>query len=332
MKKIVLMMSFILLMGSLLMYAQFASASDDDVEKIADLLLIPTQGQVLSGLSYDSLNLSAKYTLANTDFLNSSQKESRLNYSFLYGFSDKHSLGFDLKYTLSKEVRYDYASSLFTDYSANSKGFYDPAVKVKGRFFGKSNSNTKGNYKLSLSPKIIDAKQATKDNDGTMGNGGTDISAGIDFGTSLKSYQIAILVDYTMKGGSLKQYADGSFEDNYSGGNILNAQIAGQLILSPGITGGLFYTYNDVDSTTAESKALKSGYSNFTRKYGKYTTQSYGFGGSFELNQNNLVSLIYEIVSVNTVNYDLTIGSSTLSGNIKDINRTAVYIRWLGRF
>jgi hypothetical protein len=34
-----------------------------------------------------------------------------------------------------------------------------------------------------------------------MGNGGTDISAGIDFGTSLKSYQIAILIDYTMKGG-----------------------------------------------------------------------------------------------------------------------------------
>ena len=328
MKKMVLgLMLLFLLVGS-----QFASASDDDVEKIADLLLIPTQGQVLSGLSYDSLNLSAKYTLANTDFFNGSLKESRLNYSFLYGFSDKHSVGFDLKYTLSKEDRTDYASSLFTDYSTNSKGFYDPAVKVKGRFFGNSNSNTKGNYKLSLSPKIIDAKYATKDNEGTMGNGGTDISAGIDFGTSLKSSQIALSLDYTLNGGRSKQYADGSSEENYSGGNILNAQIAGQLILSPGITGGLFYIYNDEDSTTVESKALKSGYSNFTAKLGKYTTQSYGLGGSFELNQNNLISLIYKIASANTINYDLTIGSSTLSGNIKDINGTAIYIKWLGRF
>jgi len=200
------------------------------------------------------------------------------------------------------------------------------------RFFGNSNSNTKGNYKLSLSPKIIDAKQATKNNEGTRGKGETDISAGIDFGTSLKSYQIAILVNYTMKGGSSKQSADGSYEDNYSGGNILNTQIAGQLILSPGITGGLFYIYNDEDSTTVESKALKSGGSNFTAKLGKHTTQSYGLDSSFELNQHNLFYVIYEIASANTVNYDLISGSSTLSGNIKDINGTGVYIGWLGRF
>lgn len=328
MKKMVL----VLMLSFLLVGSKFATASDDDVEKIADLLLIPQQGQILSQLSYESLSLSVKYTLANTDFLNGSQKESLLNYSFLYGFSNKHSLGFDIKYTLSKETRYDYTSSLFTDYSANSKGLYDPDVKVKGRFFGDSNSNTKGNYRLSLSPKIIDAKQATKDNEGTMGNGGTDISAGIDFGTSLKSSQIAILVDYTMKGGSSKQDADGSYEGNYSGGNILNARIAGQLELSPGITGGLFYNYNDVDSTTIESKALKSGFSNSTTKFGKYTAQSYGLGGSFELNQNNLFYVRYEIASANTVNYDLTIGSSTLSGNIKDINGTGIYIGWLGRF
>lgn len=327
MKKMIFVVSVFVLMA---LPFNLVSAEESDGERLADYLVIPTKGQILSQLTYKSSDTSTKLTLLNVDIDTLTIKESKISYSLLYGYSDRLSFGFDLHNTLSKEARYDYVSSSLTDFSANSKGLYDPTFKLKGRLF--ENSDYKGNFNFSLSPKNVDAKLATKDNDGTMGKGGTDIEVGLDLGTPLKSNQIGVAIKYILRGSRDIDYADGSYRANQSGGNTLNAMIGGQLVISPGITGGLFYLYEDSDSTTIDYKALKSGNIDYKMKFVKYVTQYYGLHGAFEINQDNLIYITYQSATANNVDYDLTISGITGSGSLKDIKGTEVSIGWMGRF
>lgn len=326
----------LLLMVLFFVCPNLAAAADSDIERkepsLADFLKIPAKGQVFSDLSYCSSSLSEKLTLSNVDILTSTAKESQLSETLRYGLSDRLSLGLNLTYALSSEDRVDYNSSSYTDYSKSAKGFYDPTFGVKGRMFGGSNDNMEGNFTLSVSPKVVDAKTATKDNEGTMGNGGTEVTAGLEFGTPLKTTQIAVGLEYKIRSDRSKKDADGKYESIYSGWNTLRAEVKGQVVLSPGITGALFYAFQDVDSYDVESKALTAGGQDSKTKYGKYTIQIYGIGGSFEINQNNLLYAIYQTATASNVDFDTSSGTTTLSGNIKDLNGTAVSIGWLSRF
>lgn len=326
----------LLLMVLFFVCPNFSAAADSDIERkepsLADFLIVPAKGQLFSDLWYSSISMSMKGTLSNVDISTSTAKESQLSETLLYGLSDRLSLGLNLKYALSSEDRVDYNSSSDTDYSTSAKGFYDPTFGVKGRLFGGSNDIMEGNFTLSVSPKVVDAKTATKDNEGTMGNGGTDVTARLEFGTPLKTTQIAVGLEYKIRSDRSKKDADGKYERNYSGGNTLSATVAGQLVLSPGITGALFYAFQGLDSGETESTALTVGGQDSKIKSGKYSMQKYGLGGTFEINKNNLLSIIYQTITASNVDFDTSIGTTTLSGNLKDLNATAVSIGWLSRF
>lgn len=326
----------LLFMIALLAYPQSAKADDKEQRQepyLADLLLIPAKGQILSQFTYINTNVSQNVSFSNSVYnFKETDKDSDLGFSLLYGVSDKLSFGVDLKYGLSKDANIDYASSSATDYSTTAKGLYDPALNLMANLFGNPNSNFMGNIKLSVSPNVIDAKTATKNNDGTLGKGGTDVTFGIDIGTPLKTSQLAILLSYTMRSDRAKKDADGNYETNYSGGNSLNATVAGQIFLTSGVTGLLFYSFENVDSTEIKGKALNSSYLNYTEKDGRFSASTFGAGLSYELTKNNLIGFIYKVGTANNVDFDYSSSTTSLSGTVKDISANQMLITWVSRF
>lgn len=324
------------LMVLLFAYPQFASAFDNEQgheQYLADLLLIPAKGQTLFQFTYDYTNISQNASFSNSIYnFKETDKGSDLGFSLLYGVSDKLSFGVDLKYGLSKDANIDYASSSATDYSTTAKGLYDPAFNLKGNLFDNPNSNFMGNIKLSVSPNIMDAKTATKNSDGTLGKGGTDASVGLEMGTPLKASQLAILLSYTMRSDRTKKDADGNYKNNYSGGNSLGAAVAGQVFLTTGVTGLLFYSFENVDSIEIKGTALNASYLNYTEKDGRYSANTFGAGLSYEINQNNLIGAIYKIGTASDTNVDISFATTSLSATGKDMSANQMLITWLSRF
>lgn len=326
----------LLFMIALLAYPQSAKADDKEQRQepyLADLLKIPAKGQILSQFTYINTNVSQDASFSNgINNYKKTDKDSDLGFSLLYGVSDKLSFGVDLKYGLSKEANIDYVSSSATDYSTTAKGLYDPVLNLMANLFGNPNSNFMGNIKLSVSPNVIDAKTATKNNDGTLGKGGTDVSARIDLGTPLKASQLAISLSYTMRSDRTKKDADGNYEKDYSGGNSINAAVAGQVFLTSGVTGLFFYSFENVDSTEIKGKALNASYLNYTEKDGRYSMNTFGAGLSYEINKNNLIGVIYKVGSASNIDFDYSSTSTSGSGTVKDISANQTEFTWVSRF
>jgi len=269
--------------------------------------------------------MSEKLVLSNADLAAISAKESTPALSFLYGATDRLSFGLGLQYTLSSDEQVDYVNALYADYSTTSQGLNDPTIFVKGRIFGSQNQHLMGNMHVAVSPGIIEAKSATKTTDGTMGKGGTDVQAGIEIGTPLRTTQVSLSLNYTMRSDRTTKDADTGDESKHSGGNALDAGLSGQVVLTPGTTGALFYSFQSV----ASREIKQSGTVSYTEKDGQYTVHTVGIGLASEISENDVITATYSVSKISDIDFDISTGST---GVIKDIKGSAFNISWLSRF
>lgn len=246
MKKITLII-FLLCMSTILL-AQ-------ENRKISDLMYFPRQEQffILSEFSISRTSYTATQYYGGNPELENKQTRSTIDTSMGIGLLNNLYFAINFDYELYNKRTQDVYYGSTTE-TLKRKGFGDPRFEIGIRLLEQPNFPFTIDIYTLYSPKFIDAKQGSKDNEGNNGRGGREIDAGIGIGKKFKSFEFATNISYYYFGERKVEDLGETYNNTIiiTGGNLISASLDFQnnIINNLYFRYGIFYLYKFKEELT----------------------------------------------------------------------------------
>lgn len=296
-------MFFYLKVAVLFFSSTFAAAAPSGEPTPLHLSYAPPQGTTLIEMDYASADSSRDYKFAGFHVMKDEVKTTALAISGFYGVSDRLAVGLRLMQAISSAETAKW-SQLYPGRvdEYKSGGTFDPTIGVNWRTQTGTESNSAVDILVLYSPKLMKARSAETNEDGTMGRGGSELTVGAMLVRRLDDLEVSGAV--TKKFKSERTIGTSTGDVKNSGGDEL--RFSGELLREfNGLFLGGGISLAQIEGSTSTSSSGSQSSTDGT------TTTGISLRLKSLLTPDSGLRFAYELEDAQT--YDTTSGTTTLN-------------------